>query len=106
MFETENEEPIRAPFHITKHTTLGDEFYTRMLTSSWSAFVLGDRLKTRIHAGTKRKVLSNESHTIIVVVEELEKDMIERIGLIELDNPDDRARLKGISKHRCVRKYG
>ena len=107
MFETENEEPIRAPFHITRHTTLGDEFYTRMLTSSWSAFVLGDRLKTRIHAGTKRKVLSNESpHTIIVVVEELEKDMIERVGLIELDNPDDRVRLKGISKHRCVRKYG
>ncbi|CZR63805.1 uncharacterized protein PAC_13702 [Phialocephala subalpina] len=106
-FETENGEPIHAPFHITRHTSVGDDFYTRMLENPWSAFVLGDRLKTRIHSGTKRKILSNECpHAIIIVVEELEKDMIERVGIIELDNPEDRARLEGISKHRCIRRYG
>jgi hypothetical protein len=41
-----------------------------------------------------------------VVVDELEKDMIERVGIIELDKPEDRVRLEGISKHRRVRKYG
>lgn len=109
VLETENGEPIHAPFHITRHTSVGDECYTRMLENPWSAFVLGDRLKTRSHslAGTKRKVLSKESpHTIIVVVEQLEKDMIERVGIIELDNLEDRTRLKEIPKRRCIRKYG
>jgi hypothetical protein len=107
VFETAIGEPICATCHLTKHTSAGDEFYTRILNSPWSVFVLGDRLKTRIHAATKRKVLSNESpHAILVVVDDLEKDMIERVGIIEIDNPEDRVRLEGISKHRRVRKYG
>ncbi|KAE9363328.1 HET-domain-containing protein [Stipitochalara longipes BDJ] len=107
VFETANGEPMYATCHLTKHTSAGDEFYTRILNSPWSVFILGDRLKTRTHAATKRKILSNESpHAILVVVDELEKDMIERVGIIELDKPEDRVRLEGISKHRCVRKYG
>lgn len=106
-FETEDGELIHSPFHITRHTSVGDNLYERLLRNSCSAFLLGDRLKTRVHPGTKKKVLSNDPpHAIIVVVEELDKDMIERLGVIEIDSTEDRARLKRISKQRSVRKYG
>lgn len=98
---------IYAPFQITRHTSVNDASHSRMSRSSLSAFVLGDRLKTRFHPSTKRKLLSKDSPTtIIVVVEELESDMIERIGIIELEDPEDKVRLEAISKRRCRRKYG
>jgi hypothetical protein len=107
VLDTGDREPIYAPFHITRHASASSEFSSRMLRFPLSAFVLGDRLKTRFHPKTKRKLLSEDPpDIIIIVVEELENDMIERIGIIELEDPLDKARLEAVSKHRSRRKYG
>lgn len=111
IIETEKGRSIHGPFYITRHTSVGDEMHKRLVEDAWSAFVLGGRLKTCFETSgtpaTKRRVLSDEHpYAMIVVVKELDKDMIERIGMMELDDPRDRAYLEDVPKYRSVRRYG
>jgi len=108
VIKTSEGREIFAPFYLTRHTAAGDELHTRLLEDSWSAFVLGDRLKTRYvgASATKRRVLSSQPpHVMLVVVDEL-GDMIERVGIIEFDDPRDRQELEYVPKEKRIVRYG
>lgn len=103
VLEMENGASIYAPFFLTPDFKEGDELYKRLLSETWSSFIVGDRLKTYYSGAGKaeKRVLQNAAnaspHVVIMVVEEKE-DTAERIGIIEFDEDSDRDKLRRVPK--------
>jgi len=111
VLEMENGGSILAPFFLTPEWKEGDELFGSLLSTSWSGFIMGERLKTFYSGAGKaeKRVLQNapnsSPHVIIMVVDE-KGDTAERIGIIEFDEERDRNKLRRVPKQTRTLRLG